>query len=110
MGDVNSSLTLPGSGESGSGLMGVTAGHDPIEILGGYWGQSLAATGSYDAGTKKLTLNMSRPSVQVYVKFNSISPAMSTQLRTIAGGGTVNVQFNQRSSSLVGMHIEPVVQ
>jgi hypothetical protein len=112
MGDVNSSLTLAGSGESGSGLLSVAAGHSPMDVVGDYWGQSLPASGSYDPGAKKLTLTVSgiRPSVQMSVKFTDISPSMAMQLRTIAGGGTVNIQFSQRGSSLVGMHIEPVVQ
>lgn len=112
MGDVNSNMTLAGSGESSSGLLGVTAGHDPMEVLGGYWGQSLAASGSYDPGSKKLTLNVSgiRPSVQMTMNFTDISASMALQLRNIAGGGSVNVKFSQRGSSLVGMHIEPVVQ
>lgn len=111
MGEINSSLTLQGSGESSSGLLGVSAGHDPLEILGGYWGQSLAAQGSYDLGSKMLTLTVTgiRPSFDVQVKLTDISSSMATQLRSVASGGTVNVKFDQRGS-LVGMHIEPVVQ
>jgi hypothetical protein len=112
MGQVNTNLNLQGFEEPVLGVIGVEGFDNPITSLEPHVNKKLPAQGTYDPASQKLTLTVSgtRPTLNMTITLSEIGPDMSQHLRTIANGGTVNVTFNSVYPSIVGMHIEPVVQ
>ena len=109
MGTVNSNIELQGIDGQGDGALGIEGFENPIIALNGHFNKNLRATISYSAQSGQLVVKIGSPTLTIKTQVSQLNSRMSTGLQAL-NGKTTRVKFEKRSSSLVGMHIEPVVQ
>ncbi len=115
MGQLNTNLTLEGFDDPALGIVAIgdIKGESlDVSALEPYYNQRLTSQATYNSASNELVLTVptGRTSITLQVKMNTISSGLKQQLVSLTDGANVTLILNSRSSSLVGMHIEPVVQ